>query len=617
MNKRNIIAVIFLGILSILSSCKKDEDFLDTKPLNEYSSADFWKSPGLIETYLNGMYVDVFGFPYNFLGVGLANFSGDESWFNEGEGVAEFNKCLMTPEWIPGLTGYNANQTDRLTWGRLYTAVRKANIFFENVPNIEFGDNNLKNRMKGEAYYLRGALYHHLTAMYGGVPLVKKPFVLTDDFNVSRNTFEECVNFIVGQLDSAAMFLPATQSGSNLGRVTKGTALALKSRVLLYAASDLHHTMSSYAPGFAKPELLGYTAANRTALWQKAKDAAKAVMDLGLYSLYKPDPAPGDSIAQNFVNYFLSRSATSEDIYVQYLTPKSGITRWVDHDPYTYLWPNGYHGWGGIMPFSEMADDYEMKDGSPFNWNNPAHKASPYSKRDARFYATLLYDGSSWAPRPGDVKAIDPWNKIQTGSVDYIDASGNPNTLLGADAGLVDDWSGLVYTGYFLRKFFDPNVDYTKQKEDVPYRHFRYAEILLNYSEACIELGEYSEALKYINMIRKRAGQPAISETGAALRERYRHERRIELAFENQRFYDVRRWVAGPTAYHPVHRVIIKYTANQNITNYKKSDGSNWSLPSYKTEILDNWAWNNKAYFLPIMRDEMNKNNKLIQNPGY
>ena len=294
-----------------------------------------------------------------------------------------------------------------------------------------------------------------------------------------------------------------------------------------------------------------------------------------------------------------------------------GIFRWVDQDPYTYLYPNGYHGWGGIMPFAEMADDYEMKDGSRFDWSNPLHKVSPYTNRDARFSATILHEGSPFAPRPADVKSIDPWNKIQTGSVDYTDSSGNRKNLLGADAGLVDDWSGGVYTGYFLRKFFDPNNDYTKQKENVPYRHFRYAEILLNYAEACIELGQDAEARTYINLIRKRAGQPDISESGTALKARYRHERRIELAFENQRFYDIRRWVAGPSAYHPVHKVVIKYSTTQNITNYNKADGSYWSAPVYSTDLLDNWAWDNKAYFLPIMRDEMNKNTKLVQNPGY
>lgn len=616
-NIKILLLVFLLTAVSILPSCDQDMEFLDTKPMSEYSSVDFWKSPGLVQTFINGIYIDVYGFPFNFLGVGLSNFSGDESWFNEGEGIPEFNKCLITPDWLAGFDSWHQGSLKRVKWENLYKAVRKVNLIFDNVKNMNYADEAAKKNMIGEAYFLRAALYHNLISMYGGVPLIKHAYTLSDDYIVPRDKYSDCVDFITGQLDSAALYLPTTQSGINLGRVTKGAALTLKSRVLLYAASDLHHNFSSYAPGYSNPELLGYVGANRTALWQKAKDAAKAVMDMGLYSLYKPDPAPGDSIARNFIDYFLSRSFTSEDILIQFLSAKTGIGSWEDHDPYTYLYPNGYHGWGGMMPTSEMADDYEMKDGSSFSWNNPVHKSSPYLNRDARFYATLLYEGSPWAVRPTDVRSIDPWNRIQTGYVEYIDGTGNSKILLGADAGLIDDWSGGVYSGYFLRKFFDPNNDYTKQKEDVPFRHMRYAEVLLNYAEACIELGEYGEALKYINMIRKRAGQPAINETGPALRERYRHERRIELAFENQRFFDVRRWVVGSKAYHPIHKVVIKYSTNQNITNYNKADGSFWSKPSFTTEILDNYAWDNKAYFIPIKRDEMNKNNKLIQNPGY
>ncbi len=616
MRKRIYILILFISIISIISSCKKDEKFLTTKPLDEYSSVDFWNSPGLVETFVNGMYVDVFSFPYHFSGPGLSVYSGDEAWFSLGEGVSDFNKCIWTSDNIPGLVIGSEHYLDRLLWENGYKGVRKANILFSNIRKAKFDDPALKDRLTGEAYFLRGAYFNNLVSMYGGVPIVTKVYQLDDKFEVERNTYEECINFIVGQLDSAAVLLPESQSGINAGRATKGSALALKSRVLLYAASDLHHNISAYAPGYAKPELLGYVGANRASLWQKAKDAAKAVIDMGMYSLYKPDPAPGDSVAMNFIEYFLSRQATSEDIFIRFFTPKSSGDRWGDHDPYLFLFPNGYHGWGGVQPFAELVDAYERKDGTAVNWTDPVQAASPYSYRDARFYATILYEGSPWAVRPQDVRGIDPWNKIQTGTVNYIDGSGNANTLVGAEAGMVDDWSG-IYTGYFLRKFLDPSVDYTSVKQNVPSRSIRYAEVLLNYAEACIELNQDAEARTYINMIRKRAGQPDITETGAALKARYRNERRIEMAFEDQYYFDVRRWMAGPSAYHPVHAHKIKYTTAQNITNYKKADGSTWSLPVFSTAVHDNYAWDNKAYYFPIFRDELNKNTKLVQNPGY
>ncbi|MCK4700823.1 MAG: RagB/SusD family nutrient uptake outer membrane protein, partial [Bacteroidales bacterium] len=152
-----------------------------------------------------------------------------------------------------------------------------------------------------------------------------------------------------------------------------------------------------------------------------------------------------------------------------------------------------------------------------------------------------------------------------------------------------------------------------------PFRHFRYAETLLNYAEACIETGDEAEALTYLNMIRTRAGQPDITASGAALRQACRHERRIEMAYEDQRFWDVRRWVIGPTAYIQTHAVDVRYETSSAATNYRQADGSTWGAPIFAEKELggDARAWLDKAYFFPIMRDEMNKNTQLIQNPGY
>lgn len=617
--------LIFIAIITLLFSSCKDEDFLNTKPLGEYSSVDFWKSPGLIDQFINGIYLDAFGYPYNFFGVGLCNYSGNESWFSLAQGVSDFNKCNITSDYIPFWEDPYSRYALRLTWGNLYASVRKTNLFFENVKNTNFKDEAERAKYLGQVYFLRGVLYHYLSSVYGGVPIITKAFQLNDDFNVPRNSYPECIDFIVGQLDSAAMYLPESYAGSELGRATKGAALTFKSRVLLYAASDLHQNTTSYAPGYSNPELLGYVGADRSQLWQKAKDAAKAVIDLGMYSLYKSDPAPGDSIAQNIAEYFISRNMTSEDILLRNhtalsATKISGDGNWINHQPYMTLYPNGYHGWGGVQPTSDQADSYEMKDGSPFDWNNPVYKAQPYANRDARFYATLLYEGSSWAIRPEDVRGMDPWNQMQNGYVEYKNSSGENQTLRGADNGRVDDWSNGIYTGYFLRKGFDPNVDYTKTKEDVPFRVMRYAEVLLNYAEACIELGQDGEARSYINMIRNRAGQPDIpsSVSSDELKRKYRNERRVELSFEDHRFFDVRRWLIGSEAYSPIHKVLVKYTTTQNAGNsYRQPDGSNWSAPSYSIGVVDDYAWDNKAYFLPIKRDEIFKNDKLVQNPGY
>lgn len=523
-----------------------------------------------------------------------------------------------------GLMGWEVDwatpHTLHYRWAPLYSNIRACNIFFEKTTGADFGTDPATldkiQRMTGEVYFIRAYTYHYLAALYGGVPIITEPYGLSDEFEIARNTYEETINFIISDLDMAASLLPDEMTGDDAGRVTKGAALHMKARTLLYAASDLHTDMSTYAPGYSNPELLGYTGGSQTARWQAAKDAAKDVMDLGIYGLVAEDPAPGDDIAQTFIDYFISYGYENEDILLQYFTPKTD-ENWDGYNPALYCGPNGYHNWGNNCPLAELVDEYEMTDGSSFDWNNPAHKANPYINREARFYATILYEGSDWRVRPSDVQGIDPWNKIQVGHI--YNMSGEV-IVPGVDtrSGPIEDWNG-GKSGYYVKKFVDPSVDPQYFKQDVPFRHFRYAETLLNYAEACIELGEDAEALTYINMIRKRAGQPDISVTGDALRQACRHERRIEMAYEDQRFWDVRRWVIGPEAYHQTHAVDVRYETSAAATNYRQADGSVWVTPVFAEKELggDARAWLDKIYFFPIMRNEMNKNSLLIQNPGY
>ncbi len=263
---------------------------------------------------------------------------------------------------------------------------------------------------------------------------------------------------------------------------------------------------------FDHPELLGYTAGAQADRWTAAKAASKAVMDMGIYSLVNPTPAPTDSIAKNIANYFLSYGYESEDILLQYFTPKTGRS-WSDYNPALYCGPNGYHNWGNNTPIGDMVDDYEMKDGSSFDWTNATMAANPYVKRDARLYASILFEGSPYRKRPTDVQPIDPWDKIQVGHVFKLD--GTTQLVPGVDTreGPIENWNG-GRSGYYLRKFVDPALDPQFVKQDIPFRHIRYAEVLLNYAEACIELGgasNLSDAADKINMIRTRAGQPAIA----------------------------------------------------------------------------------------------------------
>jgi starch-binding outer membrane protein, SusD/RagB family len=612
----NILMVVL--VISSLISCTKKDEFLDKQPLGEYSETAVWSDPALVQTFVNTMYRNALGWPFCI--ERLSDFV-DETFFTPDWDVTNFNKSLMTSDdllgWDVDWDDANPTQhTAHFRWGDLYANVRRTNIFFSKINDVPGSEEVIKD-LKGQAYFLRGWTYFYLTALYGGVPIITNAYTLTDEFEVPRNTYEECINYVVGQLDSSAMHLTDTYATN--GSVTKGAALAFKARVLLYAASDLHNSAKNgqVTGGFSNPELLGYVGGDAAARWTAAKNAAKAVMDLNKYSLYKATPAPTDSVAQNFVELFTS-SGTSEDILLEFFTAKTDES-WAGYNPALYCGPNGYHNWGNNTPLGDIVDDYEMRDGSKFDWTNPTQKANPYAHRDQRFYASILYEGVPWRTRPSDALLIDPYSRIQVG---YVYNPSNTMIKAGLDtrSGPIEDWNG-GKTGYYLRKWVDPTLDPQYVKQTVPFKHLRYGEMLLNYAEACIELGQDAEAVTYINMIRKRAGQPDLPAlTGDALRQAYRHERRIELAFEDHRFWDVRRWMIGEAAYHQTSAVDVRYsTTETTVPSYRKADGSTWSAPVYSKRETpgDARAWNKKCYFFPIMRDEMNKNTQLVQNPGY
>lgn len=612
--KKTFKILMIVSMVAVLVSCQKKDEFLNKQPLGEYSEDAVWSDPNLIETFVNTMYRNALGFPFSI--ERLSDYS-DETCFTPDWDVFNFNKSLMTSDTYYGWeVGWATPHTLHFRWDPLFSNIRRTNIFFSKINSVK-ADENVVSGLKGEAYFMRAWTYFYLTNLYGGVPLVTKAYTLADDFEVPRNTYEECINYIVGQADSAVLYLD--DSYPTNGRVSKGAAMALKARVLLYAASDLHNPAknNSVTSGYSNPELLGYTSGDATARWTAAKNAAKAVIDLGHYSLYKATPAPGDSISQNFVELFTSKG-TEEDILLQFFTPKTDED-WDGYNPGLYCGPNGYHNWGNNTPLGDIVDDYEMKDGSKFDWTNLTEKANPYAKREARFYASILYEGVPWRTRPSDALLIDPLSKVQVGHV--FDASNNMiKAGLDTREGPIENWNG-GYTGYYLRKYVDPTVDPQYVKQDVPFKHIRYGEILLDYAEACIELGNEAEAITYINMIRTRAGQPELTGlTGDALKQAYRHERRIELAFEDHRFWDVRRWIIGEAAYHQTSAIDVRYVApTSTVTAYRQDDGSTWSTPTFsiKNTPGDARAWNKKCYFFPIYRSEMNKNTKLVQNPGY
>lgn len=610
----------FTVAISALLYTSCNNDFLNTKPLDQLSESTVWTDPSLTEAFVTELYGGLGngGFDEQM----LASLTDEASFTHPGRGITTITESRSNPADIGWVNG-------TLSWSNMYLRIRACNIAISNLSKSPAGFSAaLIERLNGESKFMRAYFYQQLVRYYGGVPIIDKPFGLTDtSFLSSRNTYEECVNFIVKDLDDAASLLNGKSMAA--GRASRAAALALKSRVLLYAASDLYDvntakSKSTVHSAYAKPEILGYTSSDRAARWTKAKDAAKAVLDLpGLGNkLNLTAPAPKDEAIANYSNNALARNGGEKElIFARYF-----INAKAENGGRIGLFngPNGYHNWAGNAPIQNFVDDYQMMDGSKFSWSNPAHAASPYENRDPRFYASILYDGAGWKPRTADVASKDPANQIQAGQYEVI-VGGNKVTYFGLDTrkSSVEDWNG-SYTGYYFRKFTDPNPAIIDQNtwQQIPWPFLRYTEAVLNYVEACIELGQEAEAKAWLNKVRFRSGMPEITATGDALRQAYRNERQIEMAFEEQRYHDARRWmIASSTLGQKVRivNVIGTLKPGKSVTLYKY-DKDNYNY-TYNVTNMDpgkeNRAWADKMYFLPIHRDEMNRNKNLVQNPGY
>lgn len=614
-----ITALLLLLAGTMLTACKKD--FLNTLPLDQVPASETWKDPALAEAFVNGIYGGLYegGFDEQM----LASISDEAIFTHAGRNINTINQGSLNPS----NPGWVNRHTD---WLNMYNFIRTANIALENLPKATFDNKALKERLEGEARFLRAYFYHQLLRFYGGVPLITKVYALNEDYTITRNTYAEISAFIVKEIDAAYTLLKG--KGRVRGRASDLAALALKSRQLLYDASDLHDmptakAKSSVLAAAAKPELLGFVSGDRKARWQAAKDAAKAVLDAA-GSGYKTDltaPVSAEEGRKNYLSIAMgggskhpdadaAAASSNELLFVRTFSPdrnegaqQHGLRQG----------PNGYNNWAGNTPIQEFVDDYEMMDGTRFDWTNATHKADPYVNRDPRFYASFLYDGAPWKPRG---RNEDPANEIQTGTY-YVGTT----KIVGLDTrqGPIENWNG-SFTGYYFRKFIDPDPTLRDNtgRQNIPWPYFRFTEALFNYVEASIELGEDAEARTWLNKIRFRAGMPALTESGDALKQRYRNERRVEMAFEEQRFFDTRRWMIAPQTLGRKTSFIqvegrLKAGATAPVPYRKDKTKFDYTYTPVVNNDLENRVWLDKMYYRPIRLDETQKNKQLIQNPGY
>lgn len=578
-----------MAAMAVLSaSC--EQDILDISPQDRLVESAVWENEALTRAYHTELYNSVLhGFQQH-----MSSKYTDEAFNNAADAARYFASWTLTPDNVSQL-GSGANNY-MYYWDRGYSYNRKINVFLEKAEAGEIAFDGL-DRLVAEARFLRALIYHELFKRFGGVPIVTQTYELDaiGDVTFTRATPAQVVDFIKGEIAAAMPGLPESYAStdSNYGRATQDAARALLSQLLLYWASPLHNPN------------------NEMQRWQEASDAAKAVIDTNRYSLY-PDY---EELFQ-----LPSGSAQNEIIFARLFTSTAGHIVAGDNLPRRW---GGYGGWWASNgPSANLLDDYDMTNGEPAFLDavnqiiNPASgydPQDPYSNRDPRMAATIIYNGAR-IDNIGDHPGAPP------GSV-YESWESPDGTQWGPDSWRHNPDN--TRSSMALRKFMPQDGQLISRQIQLsnPWPIFRLADIYLHYAEAQLALGNEAVAREYISKVRARPGVdlPPIPDnvTGDALKKRLINERRIELAFEGHRYFDIRRWkIAAQVENPPVRGVIVTCPA-PNVAN-----GTCASLPlsafSYTTRnLLEARTYPEQMNLLPIHTDELLRNPSLTQTPGW
>jgi len=574
--KKYMYLIVIGSFLAFVGCQKLDREFVTFIGRDEIE-----QSFGNVQALLSSIYSEL---PEGFTPIGgaamLASATDEAEFTLETNSVHQFN----TGSW-------NAISNPDLLWGNYYRGIRKVNQFLVSTGKINLDpwrldpnpsaqavfitNLNAIANWQYEARFLRAYFYFELVKRYGGVPIINNSLSLDEDFSkIQRSSLSECIKFITDECDSAALRLPLSGStlpyvlANDLGRITRIAALALKSRVLLYAASDLFNN-PSWAGGFAKPELISLPSGDRIARWKAASDAAKVAIDaaaLPILGAYR-------TLFNTFNNaeIILTRRAGVSNIYEVVNSP-IGFPR----------------GEGGNTPTQNMVDAYQVRVNATtavsFDWSNPAHTLDPYANRDPRLEATIIRNGASFGTPTRLVQLYD-------GGLD-----GKP--IINASK-----------TGYHLRKYQVESLNLNIGNTAVhSWILIRYPELYLNYAEALNEWSPGNADIKiFYDRVRNRTGviMPLLPAglSQFQVRDLVRNERRVEFAFEDHRNWDARRWLQGPAILGtPVRGVnITRNPLTANVT--------------YMPFVLEPRTFDAKMYLYPIPQNDLNIGGSLVQNP--
>lgn len=542
--------ILFGFLLIFFSACKKDF-FTPSYSEGPVIEEAIWNTDRRVREYLNNGYNYMLA-RYNVDGSGALMASGSDEAINSNlnSNINIFNNG-----------NWSSFRTFDEQYTNLYNGLWVVNTFLERSPTaVIFPASDLRG-LRGEAFFLRGLFHYELFKRYGGVVLATRSFSPSEDLNIPRNSVDEVVQQIVKDCDSAINQIPAASTkdwdAANYGRATKAAGMALKAKTLLVYASPLYNTN------------------NNLERWQNAAKAAKDLIDLNKHSLLSNALFPG--------LWDYTATATTYNNEVIFATPASNInTIESNNAPISFT-----GGLGRTNPTQNLVDAFEMTNGKPITDPTSGYNPqNPYAGRDPRLNQFIVYNGATF--KTGSLSRV-----VETyeGGRDNVPSNIN-NTK----------------SGYYLRKFLSGNATYNingTTNVRRPWVLFRYAEVLLMFAEATNEFsGPSADVYASINAVRNRAGMPSLSGlTQSQMRERIKNERRVEFCFEEQRFFDVRRWKEGETYF------------NGEIKGMKISKTGN--VLTYIPFVIENRTFTSKNYWYPFQQSELSKASKLVQNPGY
>ncbi|RDV11519.1 RagB/SusD family nutrient uptake outer membrane protein [Pontibacter diazotrophicus] len=614
---KSIYKILILGAVLMPFTACDDDEFLEKDPPTVIQEEQVWNDPKMITSLLANYYDRL---PtYNSTSSNWQAFAAYDEAMWSGNGEGQNNIQAYSP----------------FTWTIWnYGLIRDINLALENIDQYSATlPDEQKTQFKAELRFLRAFVYFSHVRSMGGVPLVTQQLIYDfsgdpSSLQLPRNKEHEVYDFVASELDAIKEDLG---NEGSIRRANKFTALALKSRAMLYAASIAKYNNESGAPIAATPGgEAGIPASMASDYYTKSLEASKEIINSGVYSLYKGNSA---HLGENFAEAISKKQANPEVILAQDFSTASDKRIWFTYDNIARGIREDNLSSSNITPVLNLVEDFEYLDGSSGELRTRTADDSDYiyydelddifENKDARLYGTVIYPGASFKGQEVEMQAgVKVWNGSgyetvegnQLGS-DYTDGE----TLVGS-SGPHRSITEVSNSGFYMRKYVDPTPMSSTRgvRSEMWWIRFRYAEILLNAAEAALELGQMQEAVGYVNTVRERAGFGENSLTELTV-ERLRNERRVELAFEDHRIWDVKRWRiaheiwngspnnpdAVLQALYP-YRIIRPDHPTHNKYVFEKLVAPRFGAPR---------NFQVPAYYAALPQDVLNNNPKLVRNP--